>query len=74
MGQRLHLRTGDTQFAGVLFDRESKQLFFRWFAETEVSNINYMFLLILKLGWPPIRWLSAFVSADVPKHPERTEE
>ena len=63
--RKINLRTGKSRFGGILFDRKSRQLFIRWFAPTEVSNIIWAFMLVFRLRWPPIRWLNAFINTDI---------
>ena len=48
----------------VIPSREDKAICFVWRAETEVRNVLWLRLVILRLGWPPIRHIEAFTFID----------
>ena len=48
----------------VIASREDKAICFVWRAETEVRNVLWLRLVILRLGWPPIRHIEAFTFID----------
>ena len=48
----------------VVPSREDKAICLVWRAETEVRNVLWVRLIILRLGWPPIRHIEAFMYQD----------
>lgn len=43
---------------------EDKAICFVWRAETEVRNVLWVRLVIVRLGWPPIRHIETFMYRD----------
>ncbi|MFA4836773.1 MAG: hypothetical protein WC749_11975 [Dehalococcoidia bacterium] len=66
MKRRIRLLTDRAQFGGVVLDRPSRQLLFKWFARTEMRNVIWVCLVVFRLGWPPVRWIEAFTGDDSP--------
>jgi hypothetical protein len=60
MHDKISLYTEPLSFRGVTLDKPSKTLLFVWLAETEVSNIILVRFLTLRLGFPPIKVVTAF--------------
>jgi hypothetical protein len=65
MGERkLHLYTGDLEFKGIALDRANRAIVLKWEAETELMNVLWVRLVVVCLGFPFLRWVSAFMFTD----------
>ena len=60
--RKLALVTETPHFNGLKW-MEGK-LFLTWSAETEVSNVLFWRVLVLKLAWPPVVWLECFCDIE----------
>ena len=51
-GLRLALRIAQPRF-GITLSWRDRALILWWLAETEISNVFWERLVVLRLGWPP---------------------
>ena len=58
--RKLCLDTGPLKFFGAERDKPNRAVAFFWMAETEVPNIILMRIIVLRLRWPPIKWVTMF--------------
>lgn len=60
----LRLNTGPLRLNKVVWDRQSRSVAISWAAETEVVNVIYVRFVAVGFSWPPVRWVSSFMSTD----------
>ena len=61
-GGRLY--TGPLYFNTITWDSKARGFLMSWIAQTEVPNRFFVRLVVIGLQWPPVRWLSGFMSDD----------
>lgn len=44
--------------------RSRRGLILAWVAETEAPNILWVRVVTLKIGWPPLHWVSGFTDRN----------
>lgn len=64
MGHMLRLKVDPERSFHMEFSREKKAVLLGWLALTEVINVQWVRLITLRLGWPPIHSWSGFTSPD----------
>ena len=62
-GRKLCLRKGPVSFGADFYWREAT-IVLGWVAETSAPNMVWMRIISIKLGWPPVRWVTAFTDTD----------
>ena len=58
--QELTLGRGKAEFGGAMLCRGDRSITLGWFAETEVRNVVWAFVVEFRLGWPPVQHLRCF--------------
>jgi len=62
----LRLSTGPLAFVPPYWEaiKRDKALLFVWIGETELANVIYWRSITLRVGWPPIKFVSCFTFTD----------
>lgn len=62
--RKLRLKTDKLQFNRLAFDWKAKAAVFTWYADTEVPNIALVRIVVVRLGWPPVKVETCFTDAQ----------
>jgi len=60
---KIKLYTDPPEFH-IFASKIDKAILFVWTAETSVKNYTWMRIIVIKLTWPPIRHVEAFVKEE----------
>jgi hypothetical protein len=62
--QTLCLEIGSPVF-DLFVSKIDRAIIASWKAQTEVNNVLWMRLIVIRLGWPPIRCITCFTTIEL---------
>lgn len=61
---KLNLIKGSWYYNGLAVSRRDSAVMIGFVRETNVINVIEMFLIVFRLHWPPVKWVSGLFNTD----------
>jgi len=57
----IDIEVGPSYFGGVTFLWKARSIMLSWWADTPFKNLRWFRIILLRLKWPPIKWISGIL-------------